>query len=123
MHKNSLSTTNITSLDWLSAKNISRKEFDYFHIPSFLDYDYIALFGNARVAAVHRTSNGDEAIQAAIKNDDEIKIVVDDSKANEKQYKCEVCGKQFGSSGILKHHKVRSEETPIDARKRASIHV
>ncbi|CAG9530125.1 unnamed protein product [Cercopithifilaria johnstoni] len=84
------------------------------------------------VAQIVVSNEGDWSMQADLRNDNEIRTVADDCKANEKRYKCEICDKQLGYAGSLKRHKMihtgeknyickRTEETPSDARKRAII--
>ncbi|CAG9530437.1 unnamed protein product [Cercopithifilaria johnstoni] len=98
----------------------------------FLSYYLVLLVLPLCAAQITVSNDGDEAIEAAIRNDEEIKIMVNDSKTNEKRYKCEVCDKQFEYSSVLKRHKVthtdernyvsvrRAEKTSSDARKRTT---
>ncbi|CAG9538387.1 unnamed protein product [Cercopithifilaria johnstoni] len=90
----SVNTTNITLLDWLSAKN---------DIPSFLDYASVILFGSDRFAVVSNESN--QPVQAGLGNDSKIRAVDNDCKANEKLFECGECCKQFSRAGNLKRHK------------------
>ncbi|CAG9535315.1 unnamed protein product [Cercopithifilaria johnstoni] len=94
------SAANITSLDWLSAKNTFRIQYGDFHIPSLLDHVSVILCGIACAAVV----SNDQSIQEGIVNEGKIKTVTNNSEANEKRLQCE-----------------RSEETPTDAWKRTTI--
>ncbi|CAG9536333.1 unnamed protein product [Cercopithifilaria johnstoni] len=104
----SANATNITSLDWWSAINIFRKEFDYFHIPYFsimyLSYYFVLYVLPLYISQITVSNEGDEAIQAVTRNDDEIRTVANDGKAIKKWCECKVCNKPFKWSSDLERH-------------------
>ncbi|CAG9529661.1 unnamed protein product [Cercopithifilaria johnstoni] len=71
-----------------------------------LSYCLVFLVLQLYVAQITVSNEGDEAIQAVIRNDDEIRTVAVDGKANEKRFKCKVCNKPFKWSYDLQRHKL-----------------
>ncbi|CAG9536331.1 unnamed protein product [Cercopithifilaria johnstoni] len=95
----------------------------------YLSYCFVLLTLPLYVAQITISNGGDEAIQAVTRDDDEIRTVTDDGKANEKRYKCEkhklahvnigpskyhMCNKTFERFGNLKgHQSTHGNERPF----------
>ncbi|CAG9538097.1 unnamed protein product [Cercopithifilaria johnstoni] len=70
----------------------------------FASYYLVVIALPLYITQITVSNEGSLTIQAGIRKDKEITTVVSDSKAKEKWFKCELCGKQFRRSDTLKRH-------------------